>query len=218
MSQFWEKVASRTNEYVAEDFEAIAYRLVVEQVFYHADKHSRLAYWLIDRYERDFRLVLSQIGIDLAVNRRLRYAYAIPSAGKSGIATTAQTLLALVFRKIYDEYARIGQLTDDGEVVCDLVELEEKYKLSTQRELPGKSELDSLLRVLKRWGIVRKVEYDDPLLSAEDQSAQPYAVAIRPAIADLLGETAINQLERWTETGADLEMDEPMEEDKDELQ
>ena len=77
-------------------------------------------------------------------------------------STVAQTLLALVLRKIYDESANGGHLDDDGEVQCDLVELGEKYRLATQRDLPGKGELDALLGVLKRWGIARKSFEDAP--------------------------------------------------------
>lgn len=198
MSQYWEALASRSNgEAAAEDFELTAYRLVSEQVIYHADRHSRMAYWLIDRYERDFRQALAPLGVDVQVNRQLRYACALPRHSKAGTASVGQTLLALVLRQIYDESARAGQLNDDGEVICDLVELEEKYRLTTGRELPGKGDLDGLLRTLKRWGIARKDEEPFPE-GAEFGTSQPYAVVIRPAIADVLGETALARLADWS--------------------
>ena len=135
------------------------------------------------------------------MNRQLRYACAIPDNGRAGTANTAQTLLALVLRKIYDEQARTGQLNDDGEVICDAVELEEKYRLSTagKRELPGRGELDGLVRTLRRWGIVRKVE-DHELPDSAASDIQPYVLAIRPAIVDLLGETAITRLAQFTQS------------------
>lgn len=196
----WDSVASRTDGVnTPEEFEVVAYRLVAEQVIYYVDRHSRVAYGLIDRYERDFRQVLAPLGVDLQVNRQLRYAYATPRHAKVGTATVAQTLLALVLRGIYDEYARIGQLNDDGEVMCDLVELEEKYRLTTGRELPGKGELDALLRKYKRWGIARKVE--DHVDGVDEMSdSQPYVVVIRPAIVDVLGETALQRLSAWEGT------------------
>lgn len=202
MSQYWESLASRSNgENTADEFESTAYRLTTEQVIYHADRHGRVAYSLIDRYEREFRQALTPLGIEVQVNRQLRYAYALPRHSKSGSASVAQTLLALVLRQIYDESARIGQLNDDGEVVCDLVELEEKYRLATGRELPGKGDLDDLLRTLKRWGIARKGE--DPISDEGEYGAQPYVVVIRPAIADVLGETALARLSDWA--GQDTE-------------
>lgn len=202
MSQYWESLVSRSNgENTAEDFESAAYRLTTEQVIYHADRHSRVAYWLVDRYEREFRQALAPLGLEVQVNRQLRYAYALPRHSKAGTASVAQTLLALVLRQIYDESARIGQLNDDGEVMCDLVELEEKYRLATGRELPGKGELDGLLRTLKRWGIARKEE--DRTVDEGDYGTQPYVVVIRPAIADVLGETALARLSDWA--GEDVE-------------
>lgn len=211
MSQYWESIAAKTNDqYVAEDFESTASRLISEQALYYADRNSRMTYGMVELFEREFKHVLSQVGVGLKVNRQLRYACAIPDNGKAGTATTTQTLLALVLRKIYDEHARTGQLNESGEVVCDLVELEEKYRLSTsgKRESPGRSELESLLKVLKRWGIVRKLDEDEmtDMVGNEDQ---PYALAIRPAIVELLGETAISRLEQFVEAAQPAsEMDE----------
>ena len=202
MSQFWENIAAKTDkQYVAEDFQSTASRLLAEQVLYYADRNSRVAYDMVERFERDFRHVLSMVGSSLIVNRQLRYACATPDNGKAGTATTAQTLLALVLRKIYDEQARIGQLNDDGEVICDLVELEEKYRLSTsgKRELPGRGELESLVKTLKRWGIVRKLDEQESVDTIAG-SNQPYVLAIRPAIVDLLGETAISRLAQFTQS------------------
>lgn len=197
-SQFWENVATRADGIVtAEDLEVIAYRLVTEQVLYHADRHSRMAYGLIVQYERDFKLALAPLGVTIEINSQLRYVYAMPRHIKAGTASAAQTLLALVLRAIYDESARLGQFTDDGEVVCDLVELEEKYRLMTNRELPGKGEFSALMRTMKRWGIAKKSH--DPLDGGgELDSSSSYAIVIRPAIADILGETALLRLSQWT--------------------
>lgn len=202
MSQYWENIADKTDkQYEAEEFQSTASRLLSEQVLYYADRHSRMAYGMVERFEREFKHVLSMVGSGLIVNRQLRYACATPDNGKAGTATTAQTLLALVLRKIYDEQARTGQLNDDAEVICDLVELEEKYRLSTsgKRELPAKGELESLVKTLKRWGIVRKLDEHEFVDSAAG-SDQPYVLAIRPAIVDLLGETAISRLTQFTQS------------------
>lgn len=202
MSQYWENIADKSDkQYVAEEFQSTASRLLAEQVLYYADRQSRMAYGMVERFERDFKHVLSLVGSGLIVNRQLRYACATPDNGKAGTANTAQTLLALVLRKIYDEQARTGQLNDDGEVICDLIELEEKYRLSTsgKRELPGRCELESLVKTLKRWGIVRKMD-EQEFTDTAAGSDQPYVLAIRPAIVDLLGETAISRLAQFTQS------------------
>lgn len=195
MSQYWEALASRTDgEHTAEELEITAYRLVAEQVLYYADRHSRTAYWMVDRYEREFRQALAPLGVDVQVNRQLRYVFAIPKHAKAGSASISQTVFALVLRAIYEDAASTGQLSEDGEVSCDLVELDEKYRLMSGKEFPAKGKLDVLMETMKRWGIARKSsEY-----SHEDMDdaalGQPYAVIIRPAIADLLGETALSRL------------------------
>lgn len=196
-SLFWENVATRTDGVVtADDFETAAYRLVTEQVLYHADRQSRVAYGLIVQYERDFKQALAPLGVALEINTRLRYAYAKPLHQKMGAASVSQTLLALVMRAIYDESARLGQFTDDGEVVCDLVELAEKYRLMTGRELPGKGEFSALMRTMKRWGIARKS--DESSDGGNFDSSATYPIVIRPAIADILGDTALMRLALWT--------------------
>jgi len=174
-------------------------------VLYYADRHSRVAYWMIERYERDFRQALAPLGIDVHVNRQLRYAYALPKHAKSGGASIAQTIFALVLRAIYDESVSGGQLTDDGEVICDLVELSEKYRLMSGKDLPTKNKLDTLMESMKRWGIARKSE-DHSFGESDDLMGQPYAVIIRPAIADVLGEAALARLVQFravTATDAD---------------
>jgi len=202
MSQYWEAVALRSKYNTPEEFESAAYRLVSEQVLYHADRHSRIAYGLIESYEREFRQALEPLGVDIRVNSRLRYACALPKHAKGGVATTAQTLLALVLRRIYDESARVGQLNDAGEVMCDLIDLEEKYRITTSRDLPGKGELDGLLRSLKRWGIAAKIDSNTLGGDTDAPESQPYVIVIRPAIVDILGEAALDRLARWNNPAA----------------
>ncbi len=191
----WDLIAERSNgHYAAEDFERTAYRLTAEQVLYHADRGSRAAYWLVERYERSFRDVLDPIGIELTVNRQLRYVVAMPRHGASTPASTMHTLVALVLRGVYDEFARAGGLTDEGEVVVDSVELGEKFRLMTGREMPSKAEFDAALRVMKRWGIARRG-------SDEMDDGAGYSVVIRPGIIEVLGESALARLAQWGNSG-----------------
>lgn len=197
----WEDLASRLDGiYAVEDFETAAYRLVAEQVIYHSDRSSRATYAILELYEREFAKVLASLGVSLSINRQLRYVTALPRHAKAATATVAQTLFALVLRGLYDEGARAGGLTEDGEVLCDYVELQEKFHLMTGRDLPLRGELDTLLRCAKRWGIARRLEDVDGshLSSLHDQWAG--GVAIRPAIVDVLGETALIRLAQWGTT------------------
>ncbi|HUX82155.1 MAG TPA: DUF4194 domain-containing protein [Halothiobacillus sp.] len=198
MSKHWESLAARDGQNTADEFEAAAYRLISEQVLYHSDKSSRIAYYLVDRYEREFSQVLAPMGVDIEVNKLHRYIYARPRHAKAGTVTVTQTLLALVLRSIYDEAVRSGRLSDNGEVLCDTVELDEKYRLATGRELPSKGEFDSLMRQFKRWGIAKRA--DEQVLDELDGEGdtQQY-ILIRPAIVDVLGETALQRLGQWAQ-------------------
>lgn len=204
MTTSWDTIAARTGgAHDVEDFESAAYRVITEQVLYYADRPSRVAYSLIERFERDFAEALDSVGVRLTVNRQLRYAVALPKVARSGQATVQQTLLALVLRRIYDESARIGHLNDDGEVAVDLIELEQNYKLATGRDLPPKGEMDGLVRLLKRWGLVRRVDEASDLGHVDRSDSQPYSLMIRPAIADVLGESALKRLALWTEAASE---------------
>lgn len=203
MSQYWESLASRTEgQHTSDELEAAAYRLACEQVIYYADRGSRSAYHAIERYEREFSRALEPLGIEIKVNRQLLYACALPRHAKSGSASVAQTLFALVLRAIYDEAMNSGRQDDHGEVVCDLIELDEKYRMLCGREFPSKGRLDALMETMKRWGVARKS--DEAAMASGDTSAtgQPYAVIIRPAIADVLGETALARLGQFKSTAA----------------
>jgi hypothetical protein len=102
-------------------------------------------------------------------------------------------LIALVLRRLYDEFARQGNMNDDGEVFVDLVDFEEKFRLITNRQLPTRSDFEQTIRLLRRWGIARKTTDEEYV----GDSANSYALVIRPAIIDVLGETAIARLLRW---------------------
>lgn len=162
MSSYWQDVAERHNGlYETGELEATAYRLVTEQVLSHSDIATRKAYGMAELYERDYNRVLAPLGVRIKVNRQFRYAVAIPAHEGFGQATANQTRFALVLRGIYEERAREGSLTDTGDVLCDLIELQEHHLLMTGRELPSKGEFESLMRLCRRWGIARKLDEVD---------------------------------------------------------
>lgn len=205
MSNYWEIAASRTDgQHTAEEFEAAAYRLVTEQVIYHSDKQSRIAYYLIERYTKEFERVLEPLGVDLDVNSLLRYVYAKPKHEKCGTASVSLTLIALVLRSLYDESARIGQLNDNGEVICELIELDEKFKLSTGRELPARANFNAALKQLKRCGLVRMAD-EQSLDDFDGEADAQLYIMIRPAIVEILGETTLQRLGHWAQTKSTLD-------------
>jgi len=190
---FWTNAEEATNGVVREeDFEAIAYRLISEQVLYQADRKSRTAYGLVRDFDAEFKRALAPLGIVLKFNSNLRYVCAIPTRIRQP-ASVEQTLLALVLRKIHDEESRIANHNEDGEVECDLVTLGIKYRQATGgRELPSGNRLLTLMASMRRWGIARS-ETDERALVIETVE-QPYVVIIRPGIVEVLGEAALERL------------------------
>lgn len=195
---FWANAVEGTRNAVTEDdFEAAASRLVTEQVLYAADRGSKVAYGLIRDFERDFKRALEPLGYAVRVNSQLRYACAIPKHAKSSPVTVEQTLLALVLRKIFDEETRHGHHDENGEVACDLVTLEVKYKQTTGgRELATGGKLAALMQWMRRWGIARLSDEEGDQLG--HYADQPYVVIIRPGIAEVLGEAALARIALFT--------------------
>lgn len=210
MSKYWESLAAKTDgQNTAEDFESAAYRLISEQVLYYSDKQSRVAYHLIESYAKDFSQAIEPFGVELNINSLHRYVVAKPNHVKNGVASVAQTLMALVLRSVYDEAARIGQQNDNGEVVCDLDELADKYRLATNRDFPTKSEFEALVRQFKRWGIAKPA--DEQSIEDFDGAEVSDCIIIRPAIVDILGDSALQRLGRWSQnkTSVVAEINEP---------
>ena len=197
---FWENAVASADGMTEDDFEQAASRLITEQVLYAADYRSKVAYALIRDFEREFRRALEPLGYRLHINGQLRYACAIPRHSRNAVASVKQTLLALVLRHIFDEETRSGHHDEHGEVACDLVTLTVKYQQITGRELESGGKLQELLRWMQRWGLARLVDDGGDYAGAELH--QPYAVIIRPGIAEVLGETALLQLARFAEAGA----------------
>lgn len=201
---FWANAVEATKNVVTEDdFEAAANRLVTEQVLYAADRGSKLAYGLIRDFEREFKRSLEPLGYVVRINSQLRYACAIPKHTKSSPVSVDQTLLALVLRKIFDEETRSGHHDENGEVSCDLVTLEFKYKQTTGgRELATGGKLVTLMQWMRRWGIARISDENADQFGQDTD--QPYVVIIRPGIADVLGESALARIALFTNPDAEV--------------
>lgn len=195
---FWTDAATATKNVVTEDdFEAAANRLITEQILYAADRGSKVAYGLIRDFEREFKRALEPLGYVVRVNSQLRYACAIPKHARTSPVTVDQTLLALVLRKVFDEETRSGHHDENGEVACDLVTLEVKYKQMTGgRELATGGKLGALIQWMRRWGLARVSDEDGNQFGHD--ANQPYVVIIRPGIAEVLGEAALARIALFT--------------------
>jgi hypothetical protein len=181
----WERLSEQTQgEHVVADFEKAAYRLIVEQVLYASDRFSRVSYHLIVKHFTAYRDVLSKLGMSLIHNHHHSYVAAIPTHQVAEKMRLSETRLALVLRRLYDDRMQSAEITD-GEAYISLEELERAYKEWLGRELPERGDLRELAVALRRYGLVRVLDSED---------GQPFKIAIRPGIADVLGESALHQL------------------------
>jgi hypothetical protein len=193
----WDRKASDSDgQYKREDFEVAAYRLLTEQALYYSDVRSRNSYRLVDIYEDDFRNTLELLGVELRLNRELRFAVAISRHAKISHNSIEETLFALLLRKIQDEGLQRGEMTEEGEIHCELTTLSERYEQETRRSFPERGRLTAILRALRRYGIVRLLDGDTEA-SVGSELDQPYTIAIRPALPDILGAGALERLAQW---------------------
>lgn len=214
MKRSWSTLSQASGLYTVQDFERAAYRLVTEQVLYRSDRHSRIAYDLIEAYFADFAAALEPLGMRLERNAHYRYLVAMPSHGEGTPVTLEQTLLMLVLRQRYDEAMRQGRVEDLGEVMVELPELQEAYPALTGRPMPETGPLRELLKTLKRWAVCR---LQDP----EPDDPQPFRIAVRPAIVEIVGALWLQRLDqhnRDEDEDEDAAMGQAASEDADEAE
>lgn len=184
----WERLAAQSSGlYEEQDYQQAAYRLMMEQVVYASDRGGRVPYELVTRHLGAFRDVFEQFGMTIIHNPHHGYVVAIPRHAFGARMRLEETRLALLLRRVYDDRINAVDIVD-GEAFVTMEELEQLYKDLLGRQLPDRREMRDLVRSLKRNGMAREVD------AADDQ---PFQIAIRPAITDILGSTALLQLETY---------------------
>ena len=181
----WERLAAQSNGlYEEQDYQQAAYRLMMEQVIYASDRGGRVPYELVTNHLGAFRDLFEHFGTAITHNPHHGYVVAIPRHAFGARMRLEETRLALLLRRVYDDRINAVDIVD-GEAFVTLEELEHLYKDLLGRQLPDRGEVRALVRSLKRNGMAREIEAVDE---------QPFQIAIRPAITDILGQTALLQL------------------------
>lgn len=188
MPRNWIGLAEASNgDYEVEDFQRALYQLNAEQCLYARFPHQSVAYRLISRYRVEFTEAALLSGNVLEFRDRQEYCYITNSVAKLSQMTLAETTFALTLRYGYHVHASAGNLSELGEAVIELPELAEMHKAVSGRELDlAARNLDSLMALARRSGLARKEE-------TPEGDPQPYAVAVLPGIADVLGEHVVGR-------------------------
>lgn len=182
----WESVAQSSDGlYVPDDFRHAFYQLVVQQALYLRFMHQAVAYRLISSYRSEFKEAAEMLGLRLSFNDRLEYCYVVQDSGRFSPMNLQETMLLLVLRQAYHQRASAGDLTQEGDAVISIPELQELHKQLTKRDLDvGAQVLRVQLKDAQRHGLARTVD-------APEGDVQPFAVAVMPAMADILSEHAV---------------------------
>ena len=192
----WERLAAQSNSlYEESDYQQAAYRLMMEQVIYSGDRGGRVPYEIVTGHLGAFRDVFEQFGMTITHNPHHGYVVAIPRHAFGARMRLDETRLALLLRRVYDDRINAVGIVE-GEAFVTLEELEQLYKELLGRQLPDRGEMRDLVRSLKRNGMAREIESEDD---------QPFQIAIRPAITDILGETVLLQLAAYGVDSDDTE-------------
>lgn len=195
----WQRLSEQSNNiYQPEDFEKAGYQLLVEQVLYASDKRSRVAYALIDQHFGHYQELFGRFGVTLKKNAFHSFIVALPNPHVAEKMRVAETRLALVLRRLYDDKMRRAEVID-GEARVGLEELDEAYRDLLKQPLPDRAQVKDLTLAMKRYGIARIEETDD---------VQRFGVVIRPAIAEVLGEVTLLQLSAYAPQGQEEANDE----------
>jgi hypothetical protein len=184
----WESLAQASEGlYEPDDFRHAFYQLVVQQALYLRFAHQSIAYRLISRHRTEFKEAAEMLGLRLSFNDRLEYCYVVQDSGRLAPMNLQETMLLLVLRQAYHQRASAGDLTEQGDAIVSIPELQELHKQLTNRELEvGSQALKAQLKDAHRHGLARTVD-------APDGDVQPFSISIMPAIADILSEHAVSR-------------------------
>ena len=189
MPRNWRSLADASNGiYEVDDFKQALYQLIVHQCLYSRFNQQSTAFRIISAHRRDFEEAVELMGLRLGFNERLEFCYVVPEVVKHTPLDTQDTLFLLVLRQLFHLRGSAGELSDEGDAVVGIEELVATYRSMTGRTMETKNQslLKGLVKVASRCGLAR-------LIDAPEDDPQPFAIAILPAIAEVLSEHAVNR-------------------------
>lgn len=188
MARFWDRLAEDNEVYLAGDFAGAMYQLITEQALYYHNRDQRNAYNIVKAAIPQFKEATSICGCELHVSDDYAFVAAIPKGVRRNSISRADTLLALVLRKLYQERMTAAELLDTGAAVVTIEDLQGTYRSLTGGELPASmTELRDTIRRMKRYGLAKEQK-------AEEDDIQPFNIEILPGIVVLLSDVAMQRL------------------------
>ena len=189
MPRNWRSLAEASDGiYTVDDFKQSLYQLIAQQCLYARFNHQSTAFRIVSAHRRDFEEAVELMGLRLGFNERLAFCYVVPETVKLTPLDTQDTLFLLVLRQLYHLRGSTGELTDEGDAIVGIEELVATYRSITGRTLETKYQgvVKGLVKTAARCGLAR-------LIDTPEGDPQPFAVAILPAIAEVLSEHAVGR-------------------------
>lgn len=190
MPRNWNSLAEASEGlYECDDFRQAMYQIVAHQCLYLRFKHHATWYRIISEHRSDYQEALDLMGLKLRFNDTQEFCFVVPTVAKFLPVDRQETLFFLVLRHIYHRHAMVGNRSFEDEVIVGLPELMAAYESLTGEELDKKATvIKNLIRSARRYGLAREVP------PPEDGDYQHFAIAILPAIAEILSEHAVGRV------------------------
>ncbi|MFZ3001883.1 MAG: DUF4194 domain-containing protein [Undibacterium umbellatum] len=190
MPRNWINLADASEgSYECDDFKQAMYQIVAHQCLYLRFKNHATWYRLISLYRGEFQEALDLMGLRLRFNEIQEYCFVIPTVAKFLPVDRSETLFLLVLRHIYHHHAMAGDRNPEDETIVGIPELMSAYEALTGEELDKKATvIKSLVRSARRYGLAREIP------SPDDGDYQQFAIAILPAITEILSEHAVGRV------------------------
>jgi Domain of unknown function (DUF4194) len=189
MPRNWNALAENSEGvYSTDDFKRAFFQLLTSQCLYLRFTQHVTSYRIISNYRREFEEASELAGLLLRFNDRLEYCYLLPQNVKATLLDKQETVFLLVLRQLYHMHGTVGQLTPEGDAIVSVEELIATYQSIADTPLDNRHQgaIKMQVKLATRRGLARMV--DPP-----DGDPQPFAVAILPAIADILSEHAVGR-------------------------
>lgn len=188
MPRNWRSLAEASDGiYTVDDFKQSLYQLIVHQCLYARFNQQSTSFRIVSAHRHDFEEAVELLGLRLGFNERLEFCYVVPEVVKHTPLDTQDTLFLLVLRQLYHLRGTAGELSDEGDAIVGVEELVATYRSMTGRTLETKNQsvVKGLVKAASRCGLAR-------LIDTPEGDPQPFAIAVLPAIVEVLSEHAVN--------------------------
>ena len=187
-----QKVISRSDRYVAEDFTKAANQLLTQQFLYADRSGHRDSYFLITSHVEYFKNLFEAIGWSFIHQPEEAYLGILPQGEERHMRLRLdESLLLLCLRQLYELRLENFEV-ENGQAFTHTDEWLSTYENLTRKEIPNETRLKEIIGLFVRHGVIErgKADINDP---------KNIPLQINPVIRQVIVEDYIGQLEALCE-------------------